>query len=152
MTKLIPLTKGRFAIVDDADFDWLSQWKWYTDSDGYAATTKSQRTISMHRMILDVPKGIGVDHKDCNPLNNTRANLRVANAVENARNRQRRSDSKAQYKGITFNVNKWMARIKINGHSIYLGRYSSEESAARAYNAAAILYFGEFAKLNEVPS
>jgi hypothetical protein len=154
MAKEIQLTQGQVAIVDDADYEWLSQWKWHVNSNGYANRTEHQSskatTISMHRLITDAPKGMDVDHIDGNPLNNQRSNLRIATRTENQRNQRAVRGGSSQYKGVHIHrqTGKWEARIKVNRQGIYLGLHSSEIDAARAYDEAARKYFGEFAKTN----
>ena len=158
-TKQIPLTKGQFAVVDAADYEFLSQWKWHADRDAatcYAVRSVSigdgrQAAISMHRVLLglDDPKIKG-DHIDGDGLNNTRANLRIATHVENCRNQRLSRNNSSGYKGVSWRKgNKaWMAYIKFNKKQICLGFYSSPESAAHAYDFAAIALCCEFARLN----
>lgn len=159
MAKEIPLTRGKVAIVDDEDFEWLNQWKWYYDSTGYAVRgvwdkeVNKQRKVRMHRVILGVtdPK-IHVDHADGNPLNNTRGNLRVCTHQQNHMNERKRKNCCSQYKGVCFDkrAGKWRAYIKKDGKQIHLGLYVDEKEAARAYNDAAFFLFGEFACLNQI--
>lgn len=156
MTKLIPLTKGRSAIVDDADFERLAQFKWCyrqpRPNYGYAITTISvdgrRKQVGMHRMIVNAPDDILVDHHDGNGINNVRSNIRIATSSQNNQNRGKKSSSRAPYKGITFYAGKWIARIRVDGRYNYLGGFTTPEDAARTYDAAAILHHGEFAKLN----
>jgi hypothetical protein len=87
---IIPLTKGFSVIVDDEDFEWLNQWKWqYVGK--YAArfvqTKKVRKIILMHRLLVDPPEGLEVDHINRNKLDNRRANLRAVNRSENMKNR-----------------------------------------------------------------
>lgn len=150
----IELTRGHFAIVDAADYEWLSQFKWYTFQtrhDSYAARTVRQdgpRTILMHRAIMDAPQGMDVDHINGNGLDNRRANLRLATRSDNLRNRAADKDSAVPYKGVGRKRNRFIARIKANGKRISLGSYRTAEEAARAYDAAALKHHGEFAHLN----
>src|SRR5688500_12272183 len=110
MPKEISLTRGQVAIVDNADFGWLSQWKWYAtkhrntyyaDRNGYISHTKHD-TIRMHRLILDAPTGIHVDHIDGNGLNNQRSNLRLCTNQQNLANRPPLPGKSSQYKGVSF--------------------------------------------------
>lgn len=154
--KEIPLTQGQVALVDDDDYDYLVQWKWYALKDKatyYArrAVEKGDGTqiaIIMHRLIMDTPKDMEVDHIDHNGLNNQKSNLRNCTKQQNSRNKQSHGYSK--YIGISLNkvTNKFQARIIVNGKSIALGCYLKEDEAARAYDNAAKIYFGEFANLN----
>ena len=104
----------------------------------------------MHRDIMKTPKGLEVDHKDYNGLNNQRFNLRNCTHRQNQINKI--VISLAPYRGVSWVLKrkKWKikARIKVNGRNIHLGYFKTEEAAALAYNEAAIKYFGEFAVLN----
>lgn len=157
MAKEIPLTQGKVAIVDDADFEWLSQWKWCYHRDragrGIADGKGSAKMHFMHNYIMQPPPGFVVDHIDNDPLNNQRSNLRICTQAENLRNRRGFSTkSSTSFKGV-FPVKKskirpWRATIKLNGKSIHLGSFPTAEAAAIAYNEAALKYHGEFAHLN----
>lgn len=158
--KLIPLTQGKFAKVDDADFDWLNKWKWCAIKNAcgnwYAArstprdpVTYKQKFITMHRQIMGFPVG-QVDHWDCDGLNNQRDNLRRANQTQQNHNRRKYHGKTSQYKGVTWRKNRgfWIASIRVDGVFVYLGSSHIEIEAARMYDAAAKKYFGEFARLN----
>lgn len=156
MAKLIPLTRGQFAIVDDDDFEWLSQWKWcyHPTRHGYAlrgVKTPERKTklIYMHNVIMSPPVDFVVDHKNLNSLDNQRDNLRLATHSQNSANRTSSGGSSA-YKGVSWRKSRrrWRSSVTVNKKSIDLGVYRNEEDAARAYDAAALLYFGEFARLN----
>lgn len=156
--RTIPLTKEKVALVDDADYDWLSQWEWSAlqgHKTCYAVRMSSngdgkQETISMHREILKPPQGFQTDHKDRNGLNNCRSNLRIATRSQNLANRGKRRKTTSKFKGISWKEGhqKWVAQITANGKHIHLGYFDLEESAADAYDAAALKYFGEFALTN----
>lgn len=158
-TKLIPLTQGKYAIVDEMDYEWLSQWKWNYHKFGYAIRTQHicitdnkqiKVGIRMHRLIMDAADGLDVDHINGDTIDNRRSNLRVCSRSENMMN-QRKTRGTSKYKGVYWNAErkKWMARLKIDKKTIFLGRFLSQEDAALAYNNAATQYFGEFARLNE---
>lgn len=110
----------------------------------------------MHRLLLDTPQGFCTDHIDGNKLNNTRANLRICTTTQNAHNtnpyRKRRVGAQSAYKGVGWHTKsgKWRAFIVVDKKHIHLGCFDSERDAAIAYNKAAILHFGEFAKPNEI--
>jgi hypothetical protein len=93
MSHPIPLTRGAYALVDDADYAWLTRWRWRLNSHGYAIRSiyveEHEVHFSMHRVILNAQRGQFVDHIDHNRLNNTRANLRFVTRQENTRYRQR---------------------------------------------------------------
>lgn len=153
----IPLSRGQVALVDAADYEWLSQWRWSYGKRGYAYRRLSrtidahQHAIYMHHDVLPVPAGMQVDHKNHNKLDNRRANLRLATQHQQARNQPpRRGVHTSRFKGVSRHVqsSRWRARIRIDGHQISGGLFINEEDAARAYDAMAREHFGEFAWLN----
>lgn len=154
MPNIIPLTNGLFATVDDEDFDWLSQWKWYAlrtsvDRLFYAVRTENGRSIRMHRLINNTPDGMFTDHRDGDGLNNTRSNLRTATQLQNMMNRRGKRGGTSSFKGVFFDPtpqkNQWRAAIRLGGKLKYLGRFYTEDEAGEAYATAAHEYFGEFA-------
>lgn len=156
MAKVIQLTQGKTTIVDDADFDWLNQYKWYLGSSRgmfYAKREDRGKEVKMHRLILGLtdPKIEG-DHRDRDGLNNQRNNLRVATRSQNCHNRRSRINSFSKYKGVCFKkqTSKWVARIFTNGKNKHLGYFDLEIEAAVAYNNEALNLHGEFANLNVV--
>lgn len=158
--KEIVLTQGKVAKVDDCDFEWLSQWEWHankktTKSTYYAMRNvrtedKKQRTVLMHRLIMDAPPESQVDHRDGDGLNNQRDNLRLATGNQNNCNAGIRRDNSSGYKGVGWlkGNGKWRARIRVNGRSVFLGYFDDKEEAARAHDRAARELHGEFAWLN----
>ena len=158
--KHISLTQGKFAIVDDADYEWLNQWKWYARKcrDRYYAARKitinnQQQTVYMHRVIMNVLPELEVDHKNRNSLDDTRKNLRICQGQQNrwnTSNQKRKKTSK--YKGVCFDkqLNKWKAYISLNDEIIHLGYYENEDEAGLAYNNKAIELFGEYANFNKI--
>jgi len=154
MTKIITLTQGKEAIVDDVDFDELSKYKWYYDTYGYAGRTISRKlgkkNIKMHRVIMKTPTGMETDHLDGNPLNNQRNNLRICTHSENIKNQKRRADNTSGYRGVSFrsDTGKWGACIWNNNQHYSLGAFENPIDAALAYDEAAKKYHGEFARLN----
>lgn len=146
MSKLIPLSQGKFAIVDDEDFDFLSQWKWYAHK--RPCTFYAERTqiiggkkvkFWMHRLIMATPDGLFVDHIDGNGLNNTRANLRNVLHKQNMVNRSMwRGGTTTGRRGVYIDKRDGaiFSAITIDGKSIHLGRFSSIDAAANAYNLA----------------
>jgi hypothetical protein len=167
--KVIPLTKGQRALVDDEDFEHLSQWSWsaawspkgnkyYAVRGVYIGVVKGKkryRQIKMHRQILGVtdPK-VEVDHADNDGLNNQRYNLRDGSKSNNMCNRSKTRANTSGYKGVSVvkysTPRPYVATIKINSKQKHLGVYPTALLAAKAYNEAAIKYHGEFARLNEV--
>lgn len=154
----IALGKGFVVVVDDADYEFLSQFNWQLSRIS-EDIVYARANISMHRLLSGLKPGDKrvVDHKDGNGLNNTRSNLRIATVAENSKNRRPRKSSKSPYKGVKFAKVKWgvlkkpwQAQIYTNGKNKHLGYFATAEEAAEAYNAAARKYFGEFAYLNKV--
>jgi hypothetical protein len=160
--KLISLSRGYLAQVDDKDYTWLSAHSWHVYKKKNRNTLYAERTFrvngvsrheAMHRLVLAVtdPK-IQVDHKDGDGLNNQRHNLREATHSQNQHNRKRRRDGISQHKGVgKHSSGLWRARIVINKKETQLGYFHSERDAALAYNYAATQCFGKFARLNIVP-
>lgn len=154
----IPVTRGRFVIVDEGDYARLGGFRWHlhpgANGSAYAARTVQRlgrkRKILMHREILGAPAGVVVDHVDSDGLNNRRSNLRLANAAGNSRNRRSAVGSTSRYLGVYWDAprQKWRAKIKHERRSRELGRFDCEADAARAYDAAAVALHGEFARLN----
>src|SRR5688572_17444438 len=148
----IPLTQGKVAIVDDVDFEYLSQWKWRVNK-GYAVrwTRKFEgfeprRLIYMHRVIANIPEDVMCDHENGVELDNRRKNLRFATVSQNGGNRKISKNNKCGYKGACFHNGKYQASIRANGRNIYLGRFSTPQEANRAYAEAAAKHFGEFSR------
>lgn len=150
--KAIPLTKGKYTIVDAEDYHHLMQWEWQY-RDGYAKRgVRGLGAISMHGVILTASNGLLPDHKNGDGLDNRRENLRPATQQQNMWNRKAVTGSKSKYKGVDWYAasGSWRAYIKVNGKQKHLGCYQNEDDAARAYNKAAIEYHGEFARLNPI--
>jgi hypothetical protein len=165
--KLIPLTKGFFTQVDDEDYDWLMQWKWFAhkrNNNYYAARNSNmingkRKTISMHREIMETPESLECDHAFHDTLDNRKyveingglkQNLRNCTVSQNNKNCKPWGSSK--YLGVSV-TKRWKcykiyAQIVVNKHKNHLGYFKSEEDAALAYDIAALKYHGEFANLN----
>lgn len=154
--KEIKLTQGQVALVDDEDYEFLSQWKWYAIKDKttfYAARAERKTTIQMHRVILGLTDSkIEGEHKDHNGCNNQRDNLRIATRSQNCANRPSFKNSSSKYLGVSWHKKnkKWVAYIRKDGLRKYIGSFNKEEDAALSYNSLAIQYFGDFANLNKV--
>jgi hypothetical protein len=157
--KEINLTKGKVAIVDDDDFEKLNQYKWHalpSKHTFYAVrndlTSGERKYIYMHKVIVNTPEGMLIDHRDGNGLNNQRRNLRTATINQNSQNRRPYFSASSRFKGVSWHKSsgKWQARITLNGKQIRLGSFSDEKKAASAYYEAAKQMFGEFAKIQEV--
>jgi len=154
----IPLTQGKFAVVDPDDYPRLSKHKWYAakNHDTYYAvrnfwsnTDRKKIKIKMHRVVIDTPVGFVVDHINRNGLDNRKANLRLATFAQNARNSRRRQNNSG-YKGVCFTRSrgKYRAAIWHNNKRIHLGYFNSKITAALEYDHAAKKFHKEFAALN----
>lgn len=154
MAKEIPLTQGKVALVDDEDYEYLSQFKWYYGCGGYAGRAAPYGIhpthIFMHRIIIAAPDHLQCDHINGNRLDNRRCNLRLATQTENTRNQRRGRANTSGYKGVCWNTKKqkWHSMIRVAKKLIHLGLYADLITAAHVYDAAAKKYFGEFACLN----
>ncbi len=150
-TKLIPLTKGESALVDEFDYLWLSSFCWYMHPLGkkhYAMSRISMKLTAMHRLIMRTPKGMETDHINGNGLDNRRSNLRICTKAQNQMNRNSRHHSSG-FKGVyRRSEHRWAARIQVHGDRIHLGVFRDPTLAAIAYDEAAMKYFGEFASPN----
>jgi hypothetical protein len=150
--RFIPLTRGKVAIVDAEDYEKLSKYKWYVSDKGcgfYACRQENNKKCYMHREIIQVRKGLVVDHIDHNGLNNRRNNLRACTVAENLWN-CRGSNKSSRFKGVhrKKNKEKWIAQIRKNKKYVCIGHFDSEVKAAKAYDKMASKLFGEFVYLN----
>lgn len=155
--KRIQLTQGKFALIDDEDFEWLNQWKWFANKirhTWYAGRNRHKSevlgpsTIYMHRELCS---GDMVDHRDRNGLNNRKSNLRNCSNQQNVYNSKIRSDNTSGLRGVCWDQQsgKWRASIRVTGKLVYLGSFSNKSKAAKIYNEAALKYQGSFAHLNK---
>jgi hypothetical protein len=149
MTKSIPLTQGKFALVDDEDFDKLNQHKWQYHL-GYAIRRVLGKTIYMHNEVIGRKDGFEVDHISRKTLDNRRKNLRHATKAQNGINRGPNKNNTSGFKGVSWSKdkNKWDSQIAVSGKHILIGRFHDPKEAAKAYDEAARKHFGEFAYLN----
>ena len=156
-----------FAIVDDEDYDYLIQFNWsvaksyrtlfYAMRGTWDKITHKKSCIQMHRLIMNCPQGMVIDHINHDGLDNRKENLRICTHAENSRNRKMGHRTDSKYKGVLRykdkrrpKINKWKAIISTGGKCLYLGSYNTEKEAAIAYNAKAKELFGEFAYLNVI--
>ena len=147
---LIPLTQGKFAIVDAEDYDRLNRYQWHAckcKSTYYACRVEGGKTIRMHREIMHAPKGVIVDHINHNGLDNRKGNLRLCTHAQNCYNQRASSTGTSKYKGVCWHKcnRKWIARIRCDGKFYNLGDFENEIEAAKAYDDKAVELFGEFA-------
>jgi hypothetical protein len=155
----IPLGDGKYSIVDPRDFYWLNKYQWlahgkpeclYAVRFGFTSAGKLN-SFSMHREIMNPPPGLLVDHQNSNTLDNRRDNLRLATHWQNTCNRRKtKSKTSSKFIGVYFDkrTRKWAAKIKCMAKIIWLGRFSDETDAAKAYDEAAKKYHREFARTN----
>lgn len=150
----VPLTRGKWTLVDDDVFEALRGRRVWVCGIGKYAQIRildDKTPFGLHRFVLGLTrhdKAIA-DHINGNTLDNRRANLRIATPSQSAMNT--RPKSKRRYKGMTFGYGKWQAKIRVDGKVISLGAYATEVEAARAYNEAAKRLHCEFAWLNPIP-
>ncbi len=153
----ILLASGEVAIFEPEDFDMVAvQSNWCLMGNGYPSFTRyheggggeSRETVRLHDLLM--PGAPMVDHINGDKLDNRRRNLRICGPHENNANRASVSGTSSRFKGVTWDKSreKWMAAIAAYGKSKTLGRFDSEEEAARAYDSAAKAAYGEFARLN----
>ena len=153
---LLELNHGLVTQFDECDEElvmsrkWLayknSRNTWYVRSRIGSSTT----FLILSRLLLNAPDEMVVDHIDGDGLNNARANLRLCTPRQNSQNRRKGKSGSSQFKGVVAHRGKWRAQIRYSGKLYVLGRFEDEMEAAREYNSAARIYFGEFARLNEI--
>lgn len=159
--KRIPLNLGRwkktapskFAMVNDADFGFVSAFNWHASKDGqfwYAKTNMKvggqRRPVGMHRLIMGFPPGL-VDHRNLNGLDNRRRNLRLSDKSKNAANSNGHRDRRSPFKGVTLDSSTGTWKAQLCGKN--LGRFKTPELAAASYDAAAKLKYGQHARTNQ---
>ena len=155
--RTIQLTLGKEAVVDDADFEKIKHLSWCTAERKeensvryYSVARINGIVVLMHRYILGLPPRLPyVDHKDGDGLNCQRSNLRICDNSSNQANR-RKTVGYSRFKGVSLGSDgmKWVAQTKYKQKQIYIGRFESEEDAARAYDKKMIELHGEFARVN----
>ena len=155
--KKILLTQGKYAKVDNSDFDLLDGWSWCVLSGNnnklYAKRAVpngagKQKFITMHSSIMKTPKGMEIDHIDGDGLNNQKSNLRICTHSENIKNRTKSKNNKSGFKGVCWNKEKkkWKVYISSNKKLFHLGYFLDKEEAYKAYCDACLKYHGEFSK------
>jgi hypothetical protein len=164
----IPLTQGKFAIVDPDDYERLRRYRWHVNKSAHTyyavhsltnGKNAPRKNLQMHNLVIDVPPGMYCDHINHNGLDNRKANLRPASRTQSVWHRRKfirrtpggfNKPSRSKYKGVDWaaDMSRWRARIRANGKRISLGLFPDEVQAAKAYDRAAKKYHGEFAVLN----
>jgi len=159
--RFIPLSRGKYTIIDDADFEVVNQFKWSYDHhercDGYAirvikSAGQPQRSLYLHRFLLGARPGQVVDHINYNGLDNRRSNIRLCMQAQNIHHSRMRSTNTSGYRGVYWNKKskKWLAQIRVGPGKKrrFLGLFTDAVEAAKAYDAVAREEHGEFAMLN----
>ena len=161
--KEIKLTQGKVAFVDDEDFEKLNKYKWCFHKQkktGYAErcvrigkrVDNKVLVVRMHREIVKAPKGLEVDHKDRNGLNNQKSNLRIVTHSQNQMNKCLQRNNKSGYKGVSWDkkLQKWLVRIVVMDKRVVLGYCDTAKEGVLIYNESVKRHYGEFARLNEI--
>jgi hypothetical protein len=153
--RCIKLTKDKYAIVDVENYEKLSQYDWHLWESGsynqYAIRYEEGKSLKIHRVIMNAPVGLVVDHKNGNGLDNRKTNLRITTQAQNQYTRKKyKGKTTSQYKGVHRKSGRktYCAKIGYKGKSIFLGYFENELDAAKAYDEAAKKYHGEYARLN----
>lgn len=154
--KKIKLTQGKYALVDNEDYERVNRYKWFAARNNnknvfYAGRTINKKNLGMHRFILNIFNSkIKVDHINHNTLDNRKANLRTCSNAENCRNKKPRENRTLPKGVIALGENKYKAQIIKDGTKYNIGVYDNPKHAALAYNQKAIELHGEFAYLNKI--
>ena len=145
------------ALVDDSDFKMLSRYSWCIlqqkhTSYAVAGIKRNDKwtMIRMHRLLMNEPKGLQVDHIDGNGLNNQRSNIRLCTNTQNLYNKKVHKNCKSGFKGVRWHdeAKKWQTRVTIDGKQKSIGYFFCLVKAAKVYDNAAREYYGKFARLN----
>lgn len=151
----IPLTQNQFALIDECDVPVVSAYRWHAwwnrcTQSFYAVRSHYDvgisRTVYMHRLIMNAAKGITVDHRDHNTLDNRRSNLRLATRSQQAFNTKIQARNTSGHRGVSFckRTGMWMVRMTVDGKFIWLGRHESLAEAIDVYDSAAMVHHGDF--------
>jgi len=149
--KKIPLNLGKFALVDDEDFEELNKYKWHICAKRYARRRDKNKYTLMHRFLMKTPTDKECDHINGNGFDNRKRNLRNCTHAENIRNQKISSANSSGYRGVQKSCKeyrKWAAYIKTKGKKIFLGYFKSKIKAAKVYDKKAKELFSSFARLN----
>lgn len=143
---------GKFALVDAEDLERVSSTFWTLHIKGYVVNTKRVNSTTLHRFVLNAPKGSQIDHINGDKLDNRKQNLRFCSDSQNRFNTPRYRNNTSGYKGVSWDKEKkkWKAQIAHFKKHVFIGRFNSAIEAARAYDVAAMRLHGPFAKTNKI--
>ena len=154
--KKIKLTQGKVALVDDEDYDFINQWNWnvlngsskrlYANRLSYEDGYKNRKRILMHRLINKTPEGFDTDHINGNGLDNRKANLRTVTRSQNMWNRKPNSKGTSKHKGVCWHKQhrKWIVNIQVNNKRHFIGLFTDEDEAGKAYQDRAKKEFKKY--------
>ena len=145
-------SKNEPFYFDLEDYDLIKNYMWSKDNNGYIRTVINNKTIKMHRLIMNPSKNNVIDHINHIVFDNRKNNLRICTYQENRMNTGLRSNNTSGETGVYFNkeINKWTPQIYVNGNAIRLGNYSDFNEAVKARKIAEKKYFGEFSYDNSI--
>jgi len=151
--KKIPLTQGKFALVDAEDYEQMMKYNWYAAySYGYWYAIRGRGSGRNHmvREIVRLPRGAEVMFKNHDSLDCRKSNLQIVSHNESVQHHRFRENKTSRYKGVSWNkqYQKWGAQIRKDGKGYYLGRFDNEEDAAQRYDEKALELYGDTAFLN----
>lgn len=141
------LNTGHYAIIDLEDVDKIKQYKWYEKDNGYVAAVINKKNINLHIFLLGKnSKYEMIDHKDRNPLNNRKTNLRYVSRIQNSTNKNIQSNNTSGVVGVSWHKQhkKWYASITVNKKTIFLGLFDNLDDAKKCRIQAEQKYFGEY--------
>lgn len=130
--------------IDPIDQCLLDQYRWLVSTNGYVVANRNKKKLYLHRVIMEAPEGMEVDHINLDKLDNRRNNLRIVTGSQNKMNRLVQKNNRNGLKGITFEAGKWRVRIQANGNRYNIGSYSTQKEATKQYHLAADILHGEF--------
>lgn len=156
----LSISKGMTTLIDHEDYLRLAAaklLKWNAQKVGkryYASRNTKDQKLYLHRWVMNAPTGMVIDHIDGDSLNNMKANLRLCHHRDNARNQRNQENRQSVFKGVTKQRNSpsWISQIEFGGEHVRLGSFGTAEDAAKAYDLAAVLLFGDFALPNYAAS
>lgn len=148
----IKINNDVLIIIDKEDFEKVSKYKWRLNNSGYASRNSNNKTLYLHRILINASTEMQVDHINRNKLDNRKSNLRSCTASQNRCNNEKKKNTTSVYRGVCWDKDrfKWVAQISVKHKTIYLGSFLKEKDAALAYNEKAKQIFGEFALINEI--